>query len=603
MQTKKDFITQSMLDDPEERKKIQKRLDQDSFNHKSLAPRVLHFANQQQNGFVVVLQGEWGRGKTDVLTRIALETYEERTDGNTIARNALWLNPWSYKEQDLFFPLLNLIEARRQRLLKDCPSRQKKDADKDAKDRIDNLLQAAKMLGFVVDPGIMIGAKTIEFLTEKYDELDNQLIEVDAKINGAEQDLIEIQAGQNKEKQDVDEVKVSQKKETGLSAVTKNILGNIKGLLTSVKKAKSIAKEAKASKQSKNTDIGNAFNADPYTELSTTFNEMVGDLIHLQNGHCEPPKDPSKQRLIICIDDMDRCFPDKQVKFMEAIHFLTATRAPVIFVIALDPKPLEAAITKQYGEKVIDSKGYLDKIFSYRLSLIPVSNHYLKNRTAQLIEKQNEAFFRLFREEDYNNEVKDVKYVANCFNDALNIHSLRNPRMIEKISLRFDAFCVFLESDIQGGTDDLSRKVYGCLKILLSNSYHLTNLIRWLALNERWPSLTMILKEKIDYSALGENNGILGRTCTAQNDPVFKAFYSCYIDIIDYYIKNKTNPRLNDLPSRETYPDLIDFFIAIQNDKEYTSTASAQRGATDPHLEAARDFFLFEHILQYFNVI
>jgi predicted KAP-like P-loop ATPase len=72
------------------------------------------------------------------------------------------------------------------------------------------------------------------------------------------------------------------------------------------------------------------------------------------------------RRLIIFIDELDRCRPDYAVQVLECIkHFCSVPH--VVFVVAIDRDTLNAAVQAVYGAISID--GYLRKFFDYHVEL------------------------------------------------------------------------------------------------------------------------------------------------------------------------------------------------------------------------------------------
>jgi hypothetical protein len=94
------------------------------------------------------------------------------------------------------------------------------------------------------------------------------------------------------------------------------------------------------------------------------------------------------QRIILYIDDLDRCPPDRVVAVLEAVHLMLAFRIFVV-VVAVDPRWLRRSLEKQYpdllsppehaGEYASDAsrpstpQDYLEKIFQIPLYLRPIS--------------------------------------------------------------------------------------------------------------------------------------------------------------------------------------------------------------------------------------
>lgn len=106
-----------------------------------------------------------------------------------------------------------------------------------------------------------------------------------------------------------------------------------------------------------------------------------------------------KSRLIVFIDDLDRCSIDNTLEILEAIKlFLSINGA--IFVVAADVGKLEKAWELRYGSKQKDvspeAKKHIDKIFQLKLSL-PDKNYpdlvqYFEYLTSNFAEKLNETY-------------------------------------------------------------------------------------------------------------------------------------------------------------------------------------------------------------------
>lgn len=69
----------------------------------------------------------------------------------------------------------------------------------------------------------------------------------------------------------------------------------------------------------------------------------------------------SEQRIVVLVDDLDRCAPERVVDVLEAIHILTDVTG-FVFVMALDYEYLTAAIDAKYKNQNIDADRYIEKI-------------------------------------------------------------------------------------------------------------------------------------------------------------------------------------------------------------------------------------------------
>ena len=105
---------------------------------------------------------------------------------------------------------------------------------------------------------------------------------------------------------------------------------------------------------------------DLQNEISNFFDKLIDN-----NG----------DRLIIIIDELDRCRPDFAVKLLERVkHYFLNDR--ITFVFAINPKQLQYTIKKFYGEE-FDASRYLDRFFDLRI-LLPKADLTLLYKNLQL---------------------------------------------------------------------------------------------------------------------------------------------------------------------------------------------------------------------------
>lgn len=105
---------------------------------------------------------------------------------------------------------------------------------------------------------------------------------------------------------------------------------------------------------------------DYFSELKST--KDLQDLVteFLDSLLCE-----KGYRLIIFVDELDRCKPDYAVKFLERIkHYFSNDR--VTFVFSVNISELQHTVKHYYGEG-FDACKYLDRFFDYRIEL-PTAN-------------------------------------------------------------------------------------------------------------------------------------------------------------------------------------------------------------------------------------
>ena len=91
------------------------------------------------------------------------------------------------------------------------------------------------------------------------------------------------------------------------------------------------------------------------------FNGAVTDCKKLLQKKCE------KKKIILLVDELDRCLPTYQIKVLESLyHFLNIPN--LIVVIALDRGQLEESIKNEFGTYT-NTNGYLSKFINYEIDL------------------------------------------------------------------------------------------------------------------------------------------------------------------------------------------------------------------------------------------
>lgn len=113
-----------------------------------------------------------------------------------------------------------------------------------------------------------------------------------------------------------------------------------------------------------------------YTAFFDYFDEAFGRLLNLWvYDKAEVSEDALKKgALVIFIDDLDRCIPDKTVQVLEALKLFFDKRG-CIFVLGADIKIVQAAVESHYKNIGItgeSAKDYLEKIIQLRFDLPPI---------------------------------------------------------------------------------------------------------------------------------------------------------------------------------------------------------------------------------------
>ena len=115
---------------------------------------------------------------------------------------------------------------------------------------------------------------------------------------------------------------------------------------------------------------------------------------------------PGIGRIVLYIDDLDRCPPDKVVDVLQAIHMLLYFKLFVVFV-AVDARWLKRSLDAQFdglieddnhgpgvpgGEKAANAQDYLEKIFQIPFSVTPMdeaaSANFVRDLTRDLVKRE-----------------------------------------------------------------------------------------------------------------------------------------------------------------------------------------------------------------------
>jgi KAP family P-loop domain len=115
--------------------------------------------------------------------------------------------------------------------------------------------------------------------------------------------------------------------------------------------------------------------------LLATVRDDLGKLEELVRSNNETGREPGlPNRIILYIDDLDRCPPDKVVEVLEAVHLLLALELFVV-VVAVDSRWLSHALTDQLkalntftpAPGLATPQDYLEKIFQLPFWVQPLS--------------------------------------------------------------------------------------------------------------------------------------------------------------------------------------------------------------------------------------
>jgi hypothetical protein len=118
----------------------------------------------------------------------------------------------------------------------------------------------------------------------------------------------------------------------------------------------------------------------------------------LAGGPGDDDRDTGPERIVLYIDDLDRCPPDVVVRVLEAVHLLLAQPVFTI-VVAADPDWLLRSLNEHYGTVLQDvgaaassngARHYLEKIFQVTLTLAPMTGSGFTRLVTNLLQERKE---------------------------------------------------------------------------------------------------------------------------------------------------------------------------------------------------------------------
>lgn len=178
-------------------------------------------------------------------------------------------------------------------------------------------------------------------------------------------------------------------------------------------------------------------NYDEYDKMKSLKDEIINNLRQIVSSI---PGD----KIIICIDELDRCRPDYAIKTLEIIkHFFDIDK--LVFVLAVDKEQLKNTVKVLYGISA-NTDCYLKKFVDVEY-LLPTPNismfvkylienkYSLVNERFQVYNNKPAILIQNHRNEWYCSYVQEKNYLANIIINLAQIYSLEL-RDIDKIILK-----------------------------------------------------------------------------------------------------------------------------------------------------------------------
>ena len=136
-------------------------------------------------------------------------------------------------------------------------------------------------------------------------------------------------------------------------------------------------------KQAKSSILDNKL-FDDYKSYQSLLNESLAVLNALT---AQKTDDGKQRRLIIMVDEIDRCLPNEQLIVLERLHHLFAVKNCAV-IVALNKKAIYSTFDNQYGG---NGKEYLRKFFSYNFIVETEYPTFLRNLIKDFIDDINNS--------------------------------------------------------------------------------------------------------------------------------------------------------------------------------------------------------------------
>lgn len=135
-------------------------------------------------------------------------------------------------------------------------------------------------------------------------------------------------------------------------------------------------------KQAKSSILDNKIFGD-FKSYQSLLNESIAAL----NALTKLQKDGTQRKIIILVDEIDRCLPSEQLTVLERVHHLFNVKNCVV-VVALNKTAICNNFKSQFQN---DGKEYLRKFFNYNFSLYSQWTNLLRNLIKDLVGELNSS--------------------------------------------------------------------------------------------------------------------------------------------------------------------------------------------------------------------
>lgn len=174
------------------------------------------------------------------------------------------------------------------------------------------------------------------------------------------------------------------------------VVGFIKNAIDKIKKVIKTYKE---------TALTNNSQTEDYKSYATFLNQTI---MQLNEITAQTYIEGKQTRLVILVDEIDRCLPNEQLIVLERLHHLFDVNNCAV-IVALNKEAIHKNFEKNYGG---NSEDYLRKFFQYNFELSTDAVILLKNKLTDLFYEINDKRKEAIIEKGVNFILEDIYKVA-----------------------------------------------------------------------------------------------------------------------------------------------------------------------------------------------
>lgn len=198
---------------------------------------------------------------------------------------------------------------------------------------------------------------------------------------------------------------------------------------------------------------------DAQLEIFKSYKSLLQDVKDLLNTLTGKTFVENKQtKLVILVDEIDRCLPDEQLKILERLHHLFDVKNCAV-IVALNQLCVAKTVRTIYG---IDGNEYLRKFFDFTFKLETSSSEYLKNlfngfsdsfdklkiETKEIDKSINLAYYCLLDGSEKALEKVDNRELNRYFDGIINVCNAFGLQKLKKEYLFFIVLALYIRKII-----------------------------------------------------------------------------------------------------------------------------------------------------------